>query len=186
MVPSLLPLYLTIFIDVLGFTLVIPLLAYYAERFGASPLQVGLLNASYAALQLFSGPILGAISDRVGRKKTLIFSQLGTFLGFAMLGGAQSLWMLFAGRMIAGATAGNLTIAQAYISDVTPPEKRTAAFGIIGIAFGMGFLVGPPASGLIAHRFGYAAPPLIAAGLSALSAVLTLTRLPDIRPAPPT
>lgn len=184
MVPSLLPLYLTIFIDVLGFTLVIPLLAYYAQHFGASPLQVGLLNASYAALQLFSGPILGSISDRVGRKKTLVFSQVGTFLGFAMLGGAQSLWMLFAGRMIAGATAGNLTIAQAYISDVTPPDKRTAAFGIIGIAFGMGFLVGPPASGLIAQRFGYAAPPLIAAGLSALSAVLTLTRLPDIKAAP--
>lgn len=176
----LLPLFLTIFVDVLGFTLVIPLLPYYAMHFSASPLEVGLLNASYAALQLFSGPLLGALSDRFGRKRVLLSTQVGTLLGFLVLGGAQSLWMLFAGRLIAGATAGNLTIAQAYISDVTPSEHRTRTFGIIGIAFGMGFLFGPPLAGVMAHRFSYAAPPLVAAGLSALSATLTFFLLNDL------
>lgn len=179
----LLPLFLTIFVDVLGFTLVIPLLPYYALHFGATPLEVGLLNASYAAMQLFSGPFLGALSDRLGRKKVLLSSQLGTLVGFVVLGSAQALWMLFLGRLIAGATAGNLTIAQAYISDVTTPENRTRSFGIIGIAFGMGFLFGPPLAGVMAHRFGYAAPPLVAAGLSALSATLTLALLPEVRKA---
>ncbi len=178
----LLPLFLTIFVDVLGFTLVIPLLPYYALHFGATPLQVGLLNASYAAVQLLSGPLLGSLSDRLGRKRVLLASQLGLLVGFAILGGAQSLWMLFAGRLVAGATAGNLTIAQAYISDVTTPENRTRSFGIIGIAFGMGFLVGPPLAGVMAHRFGYAAPPLAAAALSALSATLTFFLLPELRP----
>lgn len=175
----LLPLFLTIFVDVLGLTLVLPLLPYYAQHFGASPLEVGFLNASYSSLQLMSGPLLGSLSDRFGRRKTLLVSQLGTFAGFMVLGSAQSLAMLFAGRMIAGATAGNLTIAQAYISDVTRPENRTRAFGVIGIAFGMGFLFGPPVSGLLANRFGYGAPPLAAAGLSALSFFLTLTLLPE-------
>jgi MFS family permease len=181
----LLPLFLTIFVDVLGFTLVIPLLPYYALHFGATPFQVGLLNASYAAVQLVSGPLLGALSDRFGRKRVLLFSQLGTLLGFSILGGADALWMLFVGRLVAGATAGNLTIAQAYISDVTTPENRTRSFGLIGIAFGMGFLFGPPLAGVLAHRFGYAAPPLLAAGLSALSATLTFFLLPEVRKATP-
>ncbi len=181
----LLPLFLTIFVDVLGFTLVIPLLPYYAQHFGASPLEVGLLQSSYAAMQLFSSPLLGAVSDRVGRKKTLLFSQVGTFVGFAVLASASSLAMLFAGRMITGATAGNLTIAQAYISDVTPPEKRTRTFALIGIAFGFGFLFGPPLSGVLAERFSYGAPAIVAAALSVLSALITFTRLPDLRPAPP-
>ncbi|MCS6898248.1 MAG: MFS transporter [Myxococcales bacterium] len=178
----LLPLFLTIFVDVLGFTLVIPLLPYYALHFGATPLQVGLLNASYAAVQLLSGPLLGSLSDQLGRKRMLLASQLGLLVGFAILGGAQSLWMLFAGRLIAGATAGNLTIAQAYITDVTTPENRTRSFGLIGIAFGMGFLIGPPLAGVMAHRFGYPAPALAAAVLSMCSASLTFFFLPDLPP----
>lgn len=177
----LLPLFLTVFVDVLGLTLVIPLLPYYAEHFGASPTVVGLLTASYSACQLVSGPVLGAISDRVGRKRTLLLSQCGTLLGFAVLGGAQSLWMLFLGRIIDGCTAGNLTIAQAYISDVTRPENRTRAFGLIGIAFGLGFLLGPAASGFLAHRYGFSAPAIAAACLSALSILFTATLLPDIQ-----
>lgn len=178
------PIFLTVFVDVLGLTIVLPLLPFYAEHFGASPFVVGCLTASYATCQLFSGPVLGRLSDRFGRKPTLLFSQLGTFFGFVMIGGASSLWMLFAGRMLDGATAGNLTIAQAYISDVTKPEDRTKAFGFIGIAFGMGFLLGPAFSGLAAKHYGYAAPPFIAAALSALSMVCTATLLPNVAPKP--
>lgn len=177
----LLPIFLTVFVDVLGLTLVLPLLPFYAEHFGASPLVVGTLTASYAACQLFSGPVLGRISDRLGRKPTLLASQIGTFAGFLVLGSAHSLWMLFLGRIIDGLTAGNLTIAQAYITDVTKPEERTRAFGFIGISFGMGFLLGPAISGFLAHRFGYSAPAFGAAGLSALSILVTATML---RPPP--
>ncbi|AUX45649.1 tetracycline resistance MFS efflux pump [Sorangium cellulosum] len=174
----LLPIFLTVFVDVLGMTLVLPLLPFYAEHFGATPLVVGLLAASYAVCQLVSGPILGRISDRVGRKPTLLASQVGTFIGFLVLGSANALWVLFLGRIIDGLTAGNLTIAQAYISDVTRPEERTRAFGLIGIAFGGGFLLGPAISGFLAHRFGYASPAYGAAALSLTSILLTAAVLP--------
>ncbi|WP_438004317.1 MFS transporter [Sorangium sp. So ce321] len=174
----LLPIFLTVFVDVLGLTLVLPLLPFYAEHFGASELVVGVLAASYAVCQLVSGPILGRISDRAGRKPTLLASQTGTFIGFLVLGSASSLWMLFLGRIIDGLTAGNLTIAQAYISDVTRPEDRTKAFGLIGIAFGSGFLLGPAITGELASRFGYGAPAYGAAVLSLTSIFLTATLLP--------
>lgn len=180
----LLPIFLTVFVDVLGLTLVLPLLPFYAEHFGASELVVGVLAASYAVCQLVSGPILGRISDRVGRKPTLLASQIGTFLGFLVLGSASSLWMLFVGRIIDGLTAGNLTIAQAYISDVTRPEERTRAFGLIGIAFGSGFLLGPAVTGELASRFGYGAPAYGAAVLSLTSILLTATLLPAKPTAP--
>lgn len=174
----LLPLFLTVFVDVLGLTIILPLLPFYAQHFGAPPWLIGLLGASYAACQLVSGPVLGRISDVVGRKPTLLASQAGTFAGFLMIGSASSLWMLFAGRVIDGLTAGNLSIAQAYISDVTKPEHRSRAFGLIGISFGMGFLIGPAISGVLASRFGYGAPAYAAAGLSALSILFTATLLP--------
>ncbi|WP_437973566.1 MFS transporter [Sorangium sp. So ce295] len=180
----LLPIFLTVFVDVLGLTLVLPLLPFYAQHFGASELVVGVLAASYAVCQLVSGPILGRISDRVGRKPTLLASQTGTFLGFLVIGSASSLWMLFLGRIIDGLTAGNLTIAQAYISDVTRPEERTKAFGLIGIAFGSGFLLGPAITGELASRFGYGAPAYGAAALSLLSVLLTATLLPAKPPLP--
>ncbi len=180
----LLPIFLTVFVDVLGLTLMLPLLPFYTEHFGGSPLTVGLLIASYGFCQLISGPILGRISDRVGRKPVLLVSQAGTFLGFLTIGFANTLWMLFLGRILDGLTAGNLSIAQAYISDVTRPENRTRAFALIGIAFGSGFLIGPAISGILAQRFGYATPAFAAAGLSLLSIALTATLLPKnpIRP----
>ncbi len=174
----LLPIFLTVFVDVLGLTIVLPLLPFYAEHFGASPLVVGTLTASYAACQLVSGPVLGRTSDRVGRKPTLLVSQMGTFVGFLTIGFANTLWMLFLGRIIDGLTAGNLSIAQAYISDVTRPEERTKAFGIIGISFGAGFLLGPAISGVLAHRFGYSAPAFAAAALSLTSIAFTAALLP--------
>lgn len=172
------PIFLTVFVDVLGLTLVLPLLPFYAEHFGASPLVVGLLASSFAVCQLISGPILGRASDRLGRKPVLLVSQCGTLAAFLMLGFANSLTMLFIGRIIDGLTAGNLSIAQAYISDVTRPENRTRAFALIGIAFGTGFLIGPAISGVLAHRFSYGAPAFVAAGLSALSILFTSTLLP--------
>lgn len=157
----------------------IPLLPFYAQHFGASPLVVGLLLSSFAASQLLSGPILGRISDTAGRRPTLIVSQIGTCVGFLVLGFAGSLWMVFLGRIIDGLTAGNLTIAQAYISDVTKPEERTRAFGLIGIAFGMGFLLGPAISGYLS-KFGLQWPAFAAAGLSFLSILASTFLLPRV------
>jgi MFS family permease len=175
----LLPIFLTVFVDVLGLTLMLPLLPFYALSFGASPLVVTILGASYATCQLVAGPILGRLSDRVGRKPVLLVSQMGTFAALLMIGGAHALWMLFVGRIIDGLTAGNLSIAQAYISDVTRPENRTRAFGVIGISFGMGFLLGPAISGILAKHYGFSAPAYGAAGLSALSIVFTALFLPN-------
>jgi MFS family permease len=174
----LVPIFLTVLVDVLGLTLMLPLLPFYALHFGASPFVVTILGASYAACQLVAGPFLGRLSDRVGRKPVLLVSQLGTLAAFLLIGGASALWMLFVGRIVDGLTAGNLSIAQAYISDVTRPENRTRAFGFIGISFGVGFLIGPAISGLLAHRYGFAAPAYGAAGLSFLSIVLNVALLP--------
>jgi multidrug resistance protein len=173
--------FLIVVVDVLGLTLMIPLLPFYAERMGASPAQVGWLIGIYAACQLVSGPFLGRWSDSTGRKPLLIFSQLGTFVGFLVTAFAPNLWVLFIARAIDGLTAGNLSLAQAYISDVTKPEERAKAFGLIGIAFGLGFLVGPAVSGALAS-FDYRLPVFAAAALSALSVITTWLLLPSVRP----
>jgi MFS family permease len=173
----LLPIFLIVLVDVLGFTIILPLLPFFSERLGATPTEVGALVSTYAACQLIAGPILGQISDRIGRKPVLLISQLGTLTGFLLMAFSQSLWVLFVARAIDGATAGNLTIAQAYISDVTRPEKRAHSFALIGIAFGFGFLVGPAVSGFLAH-FGYQAPILAASCLSFTAFLCTLLLLP--------
>src|SRR5215471_18095565 len=160
----------------------IPLLPFYAEKLGASAFQVGWLIGLYAACQLVSGPLLGRLSDRMGRKPLLIVSQLGTLIGFLITAFAPNLWILFLARAIDGSTAGNLSLAQAYISDVTKPEDRAKSFGIIGIAFGMGFLIGPAISGFLA-RYDYRDPIFAAAALSAISILATSILLPGGRPA---
>lgn len=179
----LVPIALIVVVDVLGLTLMIPLLPFYAERMGASPAVVGLLLASYAVCQLFAGPVLGQLSDRFGRRPVLLVSQAGTFAGFVLLGFAEQLWLVFAARILDGITAGNLTVAQAYIADVTKPEDRARAFGIIGIAFGLGFLLGPAVSGFLA-QYSYHYPVFAAAGLSFLSILATYFLLPRTTPAP--
>ncbi len=162
----LLPIFLIVLVDIMGFTLVIPLLAIYAETYGASPFVATSLVSTYAACQLVSGPLLGRASDRVGRKPMLLVSQLGTLAGFLLLARkASALWVIFAARALDGATAGNLSLAQAYISDHTPPEKRASSFALIGIAFGIGFFLGPSMTGLLTP-YGLAAPIYAAAGLS--------------------
>ena len=177
----LLSVFLIVAVDVLGLTIMIPLLPFYAERMGASPSQVGWLIGVYAACQLVSGPILGRWSDKTGRKPLLIASQIGTCVGFVVTAFAPNLWVLFAARAIDGLTAGNLSLAQAYISDVTKPEDRAKSFGIIGIAFGLGFLVGPAVSGVLAG-FDYRLPIFAAAALSATSVATTWFLLPSVKP----
>jgi MFS family permease len=159
----------------------IPLLPFYAEKLGASPFEVGMLLSVYAVCQLFSGPLLGRASDHVGRKPLLIVSQIGTLIGFLITAFAPNLGILMLARAIDGATAGNLSLAQAYISDVTRPEDRAKSFGVIGIAFGLGFLIGPAISGILA-RWDYRYPIFAAAFLSAMSIVATTILLPSARP----
>src|SRR5246127_518210 len=175
----LLPIFLIVLVDVMGLTIILPLLPFYAESFGATPTIVGLIISTYAFCQLIAGPPLGHLSDRVGRRPVLLVSQMGTFAGFLILAGAQALWMVFLARIIDGLTAGNLTVAQAYISDVTEPENRAKSFGIIGIAFGLGFLIGPAISGYLA-QFSNTYPILLAAGLSFTSIMCTYFLLPSV------
>ena len=169
--------FLIVLVDVLGFTIVIPLLSLYAERFGASPLVATLIVSCYAASSLVSTPILGRLSDQYGRRPLLLISQAGTCAGFILLGFSTALWMVFVGRILDGLTAGNLSLAQAYISDHTAPENRAKAFGVIGIAFGIGFMFGPALGGALGE-YGMHYPFLVAAGLSALSMACTYFLLP--------
>ena len=173
----LVPIFLIVLVDVFGLTLVIPLLAIYAEHYGATPLEATLLVSTYALCQLVSGPILGRISDRVGRKPMLLVSQVGTFLGLLLLARANALWMIYVSRVIDGSTAGNLALAQAYISDNTKPEDRAKSFALIGIAFGVGFFIGPSVTGMLV-AYGLAAPVYLAAALSMTSILCTAFLLP--------
>lgn len=173
----LLPIFLIVAVDVLGFTIILPLLPFFSERLGASPTVVGEIVSIYAVCQLLAGPILGQWSDRIGRRPVLLLSQAGTLGGFLVLAFSTHIWMVFLSRAIDGLTAGNLSIAQAYISDVTKPENRAKSFAIIGVAFGFGFLVGPAISGFLAH-FGYQAPIFAACGLSLSSILCTFFLLP--------
>jgi DHA1 family tetracycline resistance protein-like MFS transporter len=170
--------FITIFIDLVGFGIVIPVLPLYASRFGASPTVIGLLLSSYSVMQFIFAPILGRLSDRVGRRPVLLFSLIGTSLGFMLMGLAGTLELLFLARIIDGITGGNISTAQAYIADVTPPDKRSRGMGLIGAAFGLGFIVGPALGGLLS-QLSLAAPFYFAAGLAAANAVALYFFLPE-------
>jgi DHA1 family tetracycline resistance protein-like MFS transporter len=169
---------LVVFIDLLGFSLILPLLPYYAKTFNANQTTTGILIASYAVMQLIGAPILGRLSDRFGRRPVLLLSVFGTFLGFLLLGFANALWMLFASRIIDGLTGGNLSVAQAYISDVTDEKNRSKGLGMIGAAFGLGFIIGPVTGGLLS-QWGYAVPAFAAATISFLNLILIYAWLPE-------
>jgi multidrug resistance protein len=171
------PVFLIVFTDIMGFGLMIPLLPFYAEHFGASAFTVGLLLSVFALCQLLAGPPLGQLSDRIGRKPVLVISQIGTLAGYMLLALSNTLWLIFVARIIDGLTAGNISVAHAYVSDNTPPEQRTKAFGIVGAAFGLGMLVGPSLGGLLA-RHSLTTPIWGACVLSALSIVATTALLP--------
>jgi DHA1 family tetracycline resistance protein-like MFS transporter len=176
----LLVIFVTVFIDLVGFGIVIPVLPFYVEgtKFDASPRVVGLLFASYSVMQLVFTPILGRLSDKYGRRPILFFSLLGTSLGFFVLGFATTLWMLFAGRIIDGITGGNISTAQAYIADVTTEENRAKGMGLIGAAFGLGFIFGPAIGGILS-RWGAHMPFLFAGALSLANATLLYFVLPE-------
>lgn len=175
---SLLAIFLVVFIDLLGFGVVLPLLPYYADRFGANAAVTGLLVASYAAAQFIATPILGRLSDRFGRRPILMLSIAGNVLGFGLLALANNLWLLFAARILAGLTGGNISVAQAYITDVTAPKDRARGLGMIGAAFGLGFIIGPVTGGLL-NEVSPAAPALAAAGLSLLNLLMVGLWLPE-------
>lgn len=176
--PPLLIIFLTIFIDLVGFGIVIPLLTFYGEEFNATPLDIGLLVSSYSLMQFGFSPIWGALSDRFGRRPILFLTILGTSVGYLVLGLATSLWMVYAGRLISGIAGGNLATAQAYIADVTSRENRARGMGLFGMAFGLGFIIGPALAGILS-KFGMHVPFLFAAGLSFANAALLYFILPE-------
>ena len=133
---------LIVLIDMLGFALIVPLLTFFADSFGATEFQTGLLVSSYALMQMIGAPILGRLSDKYGRRPVFLISIAGTFIGFLILGFANSLVWLFVSRILSGLTAGNISVAQAYIADVTDEKNRAKGMGILGAAFGLGFIFG--------------------------------------------
>ncbi len=141
--------FLIVFIDLIGFGIVIPILPLYAEEFGPSPIVFGLLMASFSAMQFLFAPILGRLSDRVGRRPVLLVSLVGSAVGYLIFGFAGSLFMLFFSRIIDGISGGNISTAQAVIADITPPKERAKGMGMIGAAFGLGFILGPAVGGLL-------------------------------------
>ena len=174
----LLIIFLTILVNLIGFGIIIPLLPFYATTFGASPVVVGLLFASFSLAQLFASPVLGAWSDKWGRRPILIFSLVGTVVSFVMLAVAHSMAMLFAARIVDGLSGGNITTARAYIGDIATEENRAKSFGMLGAAFGLGFIIGPALGGLFAH-ISYTAPIWAAAAITVVATFLAWFWLPE-------
>jgi multidrug resistance protein len=170
----------TVFIDLVGFGIVIPVLPYYAEgtAFNATPRTVGLLFASYSIMQLIFSPVLGGLSDKHGRRPVLLLSIIGTGIGFLVLGFAKTIVMLFIGRILDGITGGNISTAQAYIADITTEENRAKGMGLIGAAFGLGFIFGPAIGGILS-RWGIHVPFIFAAVLCFANAMLLYFTLPE-------
>ena len=172
--------FITVFIDLIGFGIVIPVLPYYTEGtiFNATPRTVALLFASYSVMQLIFSPILGRLSDKYGRRPVLLLSLIGTGIGFLILGFARTLWMLFLGRILDGITGGNISTAQAYIADVTSTEDRAKGMGLLGAAFGLGFIFGPAIGGILS-RWGIHVPFFFAACLCFANTLLLYFTLPE-------
>lgn len=178
-------LFAIVFLDLVGFGIVIPLLPLYAQQYQPAPWLFGLLMASFSAMQFLFAPILGALSDRLGRRPILLFSLAGSVVGYLLFAWADSLSMLFAARIVAGIAGANIGTAQAVIADLTPPEQRAAGMGLVGAAFGLGFIAGPALAGLllpISPRL----PGFAAAIFSALAWLACALALPETRRQAPT
>jgi len=170
---------LTVFIDVLGFGIVIPVLPIYAEHFGATTLQIGWLVGIFSLMQFFFAPVWGSISDRIGRKPVLLIGLLGTVISYILMGLADTVVLLFVARFLSGIGGANIGAAQAYLADISTPENRARAMGLLGAAFGLGFVFGPALGGWAGAQFNYAAPMYIAAGLSFLNIISVILFLPE-------
>jgi DHA1 family tetracycline resistance protein-like MFS transporter len=175
---SLLMLFSVVFMDMIGFGFIIPLIPDYITRFGGAPALAGLLAAVYALGQFFAAPIVGRLSDKYGRKPLLLFSIGGTFLSLLLLGFSRSLILVFIARLLDGLTGGNITVAQSYIVDITDEKNRARGLGLIGMAFGLGFILGPLFGGLLS-TFGLAVPAFFAAGIAFLNLLLITFKLPE-------
>lgn len=169
---------LTVFIDLLGFGIIIPLLPFYAQHFGAAPTVIGLLSSSYSFMQFLFVPFWGRLSDRIGRRPIILMSVTGSFISYLIFGFADSLTVLFVSRMLAGFMGANISTAQAYIADSTSFEERAKYMGLIGAAFGFGFMLGPFIGGVMS-KISYGAPGFFASGLSLINAVLAYFMLPE-------
>ena len=165
---ALVVLFSVVVVDLIGFGIVVPILPFYARMYGASATELGLLMASYAAMQAVFAPIWGRLSDRFGRRAVVLTTIAGTSLALFTLGSASSLSWIFAARILAGAFGANISVASAYVTDVTATEERTRWMGMIGASFGVGFLFGPAIGGLLAP-YGYPVPMLVAGGVAAVN-----------------
>ena len=170
----------TVALDLVGFGIVAPILGRYAERFGAGGLQVGLMFASFSLAQMVFAPVLGRLSDRVGRKPVIVVSLVGTAIGSFVTGAAGAMWVLFLGRIIDGASGASVAVAQGAVADIAPPERRAQLMGMLGAAFGVGFVVGPALGGLAALG-GPHVPFFVAGAIAAVNAVVAVVRLPETK-----
>ena len=181
MIVKLLPILGITFIDILGFSILIPLMPFFVKKFGASDAIVGAVFATYSLCQLFAAPLWGNLSDRIGRKWVLIVSQIGATVGWTMLAFAPNIAWVFASRAIEGLSGGNIGVTQAYVGDLVEPAQRGRAFAYVGAAFSAGFVFGPVAGGYLAEHYGFAVPFLLAAALQVLTLIVTIAILPDSR-----
>ena len=170
----------TVALDLVGFGIVAPILGRYAERFGASGLDVGLMFASFSIAQMVFAPILGRLSDRIGRKPVIVISLIGTAIGSFITGAAGALWVLFLGRIIDGASGASVAVAQGAITDIAPPERRAQLLGMLGAAFGVGFVLGPAVGGLAALG-GPHVPFYVAGVVASVNAIAAMIRLPETK-----
>lgn len=180
-------LFLIVFIDLVGFGIIIPLLPFYGEHFQAGPFVVAMMMASYSLGQFVAAPFWGRLSDTIGRRPVLIISLFGAALSYVWLGFASTLWMLFAARTVGGLMAGNISTAFAYIADITTPQNRAKGMGLVGAAFGLGFIAGPAIGGILAGpdplTADFQTPAFVAAAMSFLAFVLCVAILKESLPA---
>ncbi|GAB1542503.1 tetracycline resistance MFS efflux pump [Scytonema sp. NUACC21] len=180
---ALFTLFLIVFIDLIGFGIIIPLIPLYASSFGATPFFAAILVAIYSLMQFFFAPLWGSLSDRYGRRPVFLLTLTGSVIAYTILGLAKFLWILFVARALAGAMAGNIATAQAYIADITTPENRAKGMGLLGMSFGLGFILGPAIGGVLAtwgtQGSNFQLPSFFAAFLSLLALALAFTFLPE-------
>jgi multidrug resistance protein len=172
--------FITVFIDLLGFGIIIPLLPFYAESFGANAFTVGLLGTSFSAMQFLFAPLWGRLSDRIGRRPIILVGLLGSCASYMVLALAQSLTLVFLARIVGGIAGANVATAQAYIADVTTPENRAKGMGLVGAAFGLGFIFGPAIGGILSH-LGPSAPMWFASALCGANRAAACFLLPESR-----